>query len=324
MQPYIPMMENVSRVSVFKLSGLNFTSEYRYILFSLTLLCYPVILIINITVIYVIVMDKHLYKPMYIFLSNLCINALYGTLGFYPKFLSDLLSEHHVISYLGCLVQVFVIYSSALCEFSTLTVMAVDRYLAICRPLEYHSIMTNNTVIKCMVFSWFSPLLSMLVIVVLSSTLTLCGSNIEKLYCENWSIVKLSCYPTTVNNVFGYIVIIVYFIHSLFIMCSYIKLVRACIKSKEERKRFMQTCMPHLLSLLNVTLALLFDVMFTRYGTRNFSQDLQNFLAMEFLIIPPILNPLIYGLKLTKIRNQLLQIYQKNAIRAVSELDRQI
>lgn len=311
------MMENVSRVSVFKLSGLNFTSEFRYILFSLTLMYYPFILLINITVIYVIVMNKHLYEPMYIFLSNLCINSLYGTLGFYPKFLYDLLSEHHAISYLGCLVQAFVIYSSALCEFSTLTVMAVDRYLAICRPLEYHGIMTNNTVIKCMVFSWVSPLLCMLVIIVLSSNLTLCGSNIDKLYCENWSVVKLACYPTTVNNVFGYIVIIVYFFHSLFVMCSYIKLVGASIKSKEERNRFMQTCMPHLLSLLNVTVALLFDVMFTRYGTRNFSQNVQNFLAMEFLIIPPILNPLIYGLKLTKIRNLLKQIYLKNVVSTV-------
>ena len=313
-------MKNVSRVSAFRLAGLTFTLEYRYILFSLTLLCYLFILLTNITVICVIIMNENLHEPMYIFLCNLCINALFGTVGFYPKFLYDLLSDHHVISYLGCLVQAFLIYSSALCEFSTLTVMAVDRYVAICRPLEYHGIMTNNTVIKCMVFSWFSPLLCMLVLVVLSSTLTLCGTNIDKLYCDNWSVVKLSCYPTTVNNVFGYIVIIVYFIHSLFIMCSYIKLVGASIKSKEERNRFMQTCMPHLLSLLNVSVALLFDGMFTRYGTKNFSQDLQNFLALEFLVIPPILNPLIYGLKLKKIRNQLMRFYHNNVISAVREL----
>ena len=119
---------------------------------------------------------------------------------------------------------------------------------------------------------------------------------------------------------FGYIVIIVYFIHFLFIMCSYIQLVGASIKSKEGRNRFMQTCMPHLLSLLNVTVALLFDGMFTRYGTKNFSQDLQNFLALEFLVIPSILNPLIYGLKLTKIRNQLMRFYHNNVISAVREL----
>ncbi|XP_012682508.2 olfactory receptor 6N2-like [Clupea harengus] len=307
-------MKNVSRVSVFRLAGLTFTLEYRYILFSLTLLCYLFILLTNITVICVIIMNENLHEPMYIFLCNLCINALFGTVGFYPKFLYDLLSEHHVISYLGCLVQVFVIYSSALCEFSTLTVMAVDRYLAICRPLEYHSKMTSNTVIKCIMFSWVSPFLCMLFAIVLTSTLTLCGSNIDKVYCENWSVVKLSCYPTSVNNIFGYNVIIVYFIHFLFIMCSYIKLVGASIKSKEGRNRFMQTCMPHLLSLLNVTVALLFDVMFTRYGTRTFSQDLQNFLAMDFLILPPILNPLIYGLKLTRIRNQVLKLFHGDAI----------
>ncbi|KAL2096403.1 hypothetical protein ACEWY4_008551 [Coilia grayii] len=316
-------MQNLSRVSVFELTGLNFTSEYKYFLFSLTLLCYPFILMVNITVIYVIVINKHLYEPMYIFLCNLCMNALYGTLGFYPKFLYDLLSDHHVISYLGCLVQVFVIYSSALCEFSTLTVMAVDRYLAICRPLEYHRIMTNNMVIMCIVFSWFSPFMCVLVGVLLGSSLTLCGSYIDKLYCENWSIVKLSCYSTMLNNVYGYIIILVYFIHSLFIMCSYIKLIDTSIRSKEERSKFMQTCLPHLLSLLNVTVALLFDVMFTRYGTpRNFSQDLRNFLAIEFLVIPPILNPLIYGLKLKKIRNQLMRFYHRNITRDIGEMPR--
>ncbi|XP_063060740.1 olfactory receptor 6E1-like [Engraulis encrasicolus] len=314
-------MENMSRVSVFELSGLNFTSEYRYLLFSLTLLCYPCILMVNIAVLYAIVMNKHLYEPMYIFLCNLCMNALYGTLGFYPKFLYDLLSDRHVISYLGCLVQAFVIYSSALCEFSTLTVMAVDRYLAICRPLQYHRLMTNRVVTMCMIFSWFSPFICMLVLVLLSSKLTLCGSLINKLYCENWSVVKLSCYPTILNNVFGYIVIIVYFIHSLFIMCSYTKLIGTSIRSKEERNKFMQTCLPHLLSLLNVTVALLFDVMFTRYGSAGtFSQDLRNFLAIEFLVIPPILNPLIYGLKLKKIRAQLVQICHRYVIRATDEM----
>lgn len=128
-------MDNVSKIFMFSLSGLNVTMETRYVFFSLTTLVYHVILLCNIIVILCIVFDKQLHEPMYIFLCNLCINALYGTAGFYPKFMYDLLTQFHEISYVGCLIQVFIIYSSALCDASTLTVMAYDRYVAICKPL---------------------------------------------------------------------------------------------------------------------------------------------------------------------------------------------
>ncbi|XP_072547193.1 olfactory receptor 52L1-like [Salminus brasiliensis] len=302
-------MDNVSRILVFTLSGLNGTMENRYMLFSLTALCYHFILICNITVLFSIASDKELHEPMYIFLCNLCINALYGTAGFYPKFMYDLLSPFHVISYAGCMIQIFVIYSSALCDFSTLTVMAYDRYVAICRPLQYHSEMTNQKIVKCIVFCWLAPCLCIALLVLLTSRLTLCGSIIEKLYCENWAVVKLACYSTTANNVIGYIIIIVYFGHAVLIVCSYIQLIKTCRKSKEGKYRFMQTCMPHVLVLLNFTAALLFDVFYSRYGSTSFPQSLRNFLALNFLFVPPILNPLIYGLTLTKIRRQVIRLF---------------
>ncbi|XP_072547173.1 olfactory receptor 6N1-like [Salminus brasiliensis] len=302
-------MENGSSVLVFKLSGLNGTMENRYVLLSLTVVCYYFILICNITVLYAIASDKGLHEPMYIFLCNLCINALYGTAGFYPKFMYDLLSPFHVISYAGCMIQIFVIYSSALSDFSTLTVMAYDRYVAICRPLQYHSEMTNQKVKKFIVFCWLEPFFGTTVAVLLTSRLTLCGSYIEKLYCENWAVVKLACYSTTANNVIGYIVIIVYFGHAVLIVCSYIQLIKTCIKSKEGKYRFMQTCMPHLLALFNVSAALLFDAFYSRYGLTSFPQSLRNFLALNFLFVPPILNPLIYGLTLTKIRRQIVRLF---------------
>ncbi|XP_030632757.1 olfactory receptor 6N1-like [Chanos chanos] len=302
-------MKNLSSVLVFTLSGFSEIMETQYMLFSITLLCYIVILWFNMTIIVTIILNRRLHEPMYIFLCNLCINALYGTAGFYPKFMYDLLSEFQVISYAGCLLQTFVIYTSVLCDFSTLTIMAYDRYVAICWPLEYHTKMTNYTVMKCILFSWLAPFFWMSTGIALTTRLTLCGSSIEKLYCENWAVVKLSCSSTTVNNVHGYILILVYFCHALFIFCSYIRLVSACQKSAESRKRFMQTCIPHMLVLLNFTVATLFDVMYSRYGSRDFPQSLRNFLALEFLVIPPIVNPIIYGLKLTKIREQVLRFH---------------
>ncbi|XP_043115688.1 olfactory receptor 1D2-like [Puntigrus tetrazona] len=309
-----PQMKNESRVLVFTLSGLNETMENRYVLLSLTALYYPLIVLCNVTVIFTIISHKKLHEPMYVFICSLCVNGLYGTSGFYPKFMYDLLAHDHVISYAGCLVQIFVIYSSLLCDFSTLTVMAYDRYVAICRPLEYHSVMTSKRVLECILFCWISPCFCMSLLITLTSRLTLCGSSIEKLYCENWSVVKLSCFNTTVNNVIGFVIIIIYFGHAVLVFCSYIYLIRKCRKSIEGRNKFIQTCLPHVLALINVTTAFLFDVMFTRYGSRDVPQSLRNFMALEFILIPPILNPLIYGLNLTTVRQQVMRLIFKKKL----------
>ncbi|XP_043115666.1 olfactory receptor 1468-like [Puntigrus tetrazona] len=309
-----PLLENQTSVLIFTLSGLNETMENRYVFFSFTALFYPLMVFCNVTIIFTIISYKKLHEPMYVFICNLCINAIYGTAGFYPKFMYDLLSEEHVISYTGCMIQIFVIYSSALCEVSTLTVMAYDRYVAICRPLEYHSIMTNQRVLQWILFCWLAPIFSITVLIVLTSRLILCGSTIEKLYCEIWAVAKLSCFSTTLNNVFGYSVILVYCGHGVLIYFSYVQLIKNCLKSIEGRHKFIQTCVPHLLSLINVTVAFLFDVLYSRYGSKNVPQGVRNFMAMEFLLIPPILNPLIYGLNLTTVRQQVIHLFFKKKV----------
>ncbi|KAM4731287.1 olfactory receptor 10J5-like [Anableps anableps] len=284
------------------------TAKYRLTLFALTLLCYTVIIFVNVALILTIILEEKLHKPMYIFLCNLCFNSLYGTAAFHPKFLFDLLSNTHVISYAGCLLQVFFIYSYATTDFSILAVMSYDRYLAICRPLEYHSIMTKQKVALIVCFSRLVPMIFQAVVVIMTSKLILCGFQIEKLYCENWSLLKLSCYSTTLNNIVGFFVILLYCGHALFILCSYVQLIKSALNSKEGRGKFIQTCVPHLMCLFNVTIALLFDLMYSRYGSSSMAQSLRNFMAVQFLIIPPILNPVIYGLILTKIRRRMIHL----------------
>lgn len=229
-----------------------------------------------------------------------------GLLGFFPRFAFDLLSDTHLISYVGCLLQVFVIYSNAKVDYSTLVLMAYDRYLAICRPLEYHSVMSVRRTVVLVTLSWLVPLCFETLVISLTSTLKLCGSNINKLYCENWSIVKLACGSTKVNDIVGLIFITFYCCHVVCIACSYVQLVNVALKSRAGRKKFTQTCAPHLFCLLNVTTALLFDLMFSRYGSASLPQHLKNFMAIEFLIIPPILNPVCYGWVLTKIRRRMI------------------
>ncbi|XP_066556093.1 olfactory receptor 9S13-like [Amia ocellicauda] len=307
-------MENSTLVTIFTLSGLNESKTHKNIYFAFTLLLYLLMVVVNLTLIATIITEKTLHEPMYILLCNLCVNGLYGTAGFYPKLLADFLSDSHVISYAGCLTQSFVIYTSVMCEITILTVMAYDRYVAICRPLQYHSVMTPTTVGKLLLFAWGYPFCSILITIYLTYRLPLCGSHIDKLYCDNWSVVKMSCTATTLNNAYGFILIIAQLAQAVFIIYTYIRIVRACLKSLEQRSTFMQTCLPHLMAVINFVLATLFDVMYSRYGSITLSQSLRNIMAVEFLVIPPLFNPLIYGLKLHQIRRRVFRVCAKDKV----------
>uniref|UniRef100_A0A3B4GGJ6 G-protein coupled receptors family 1 profile domain-containing protein n=1 Tax=Pundamilia nyererei TaxID=303518 RepID=A0A3B4GGJ6_9CICH len=265
---------------IFVLLGFNDTMNFTVPLFIITLLHYCVILFFNISLVLLIVLDENLHEPMYIFLSSFCISAIYGTTGFYPKFLSDLLSSFHHISYEGCLLQAFIMYLFPCCDLSILAVMAFDRYLAICRPLHYHSFMTKKRLSQLVCFSWLTPLCILSINILLTSRLTLCRSKIEKVFCVNWVIVKLACSDTDtlLNSVVSYVTIIIYLSHGFFIMWTYMHLIKTSVRSKEDRAKFMQTCVPHLTSLITFLIVILFDLMYMRFGSADLPQSLQNFI----------------------------------------------
>ncbi|KAL2096383.1 hypothetical protein ACEWY4_008531 [Coilia grayii] len=238
-------MENSSFHKFFILTGLQQSGRNKSLYFYLTCVLYILTIAMNVTIIITVRVDKALHEPMYIFLSNLCVNGLYGTVGFYPKFLIDLLSDVAVISYTQCVMQTVVIYSSAICEMTTLTAMAFDRYVAICRPLQYHSILTSHMVLKLLLLAWFYP--ASVAVAVISL------------------IVRVG------------------------------------------RKRFTQTCLPHIIALFVSILSLLFDLSCSWADTTSLPLDLRNALGMQFLILPPICNPLVYGLQLPQIRTAILK-----------------
>ncbi|XP_005807750.2 olfactory receptor 151-like [Xiphophorus maculatus] len=299
------MMDNVSVISMFTLSGFSGTFSHRVTLFLLTLLCYCVIWLVNLTIVVTIIMDKNLHEPMYIFLCNLCINGLYGTAGFYPKFLHDLLSTRHLISVPGCFLQGFMIHSSVCAELSLLALMAYDRYVAICRPLVYHSMMNTKRVGVYVFFAWITPFFLMFISTGTTVTSRFCGSHIPKIYCINLLISKLACSASIAQVVFPAFNYTFYVGHAVFIVWTYFFLIKSCKASKENRSKFMQTCLPHLLTLMNFVGSVLFDLLYVRFGSKDLSENVQNFMAMEFLVIPPIINPLIYGLRLTQLRKRI-------------------
>ncbi|XP_057215730.1 olfactory receptor 52J3-like [Triplophysa rosa] len=297
-------MENSSYPVMLTLMVPRESKSYRHIYFTCFLFLYLLILSINIRLISVIIMEKSLHEPMFMFLCNLCVNVIYGASGFYPIFLSNLLLDSYVISSHVCALQSFVIYSSLITEITILTVMAYDRYVAICRPLDYHSKLTKNTCLKLILLSWIIPNCYTVPAALLSNLRTFCKYHIDKLYCDNWSVVKLSCASNFVNTLYGYFLIVTFVSHLVVIIVSYIKLITACKASLENKKKFWQTCLPHLLSLINFSFALLFDVMYSRYGANDIPESLRNFLALELIIVPPVVNPLIYGLNIKAVRKR--------------------
>jgi olfactory receptor len=231
----------------------------------------------------------------------LCVNGLYGTAGFYPKFLLDLQSDVQVISYGGCFTQTYVIYTSVMCEMSTLTVMSYDRYVAICRPLLYHNIVKSLTVRKLLLLSWCYPLFIGLISLSLTVRLPLCGSRIDKIFCDFPSILKHACFSITINQIWSKCLVLVHVLQLLYIVFSYCQIVRTCVKSAKGRIKFTQTCVPHVLTIFIFITVTLFDHL-QGWNNVNITLNMRNAMAVQFLVIPPVLNPVIYGLNLKQIR----------------------
>nr|XP_023662930.1 olfactory receptor 24-like [Paramormyrops kingsleyae] len=295
-------MENSSRELVFVLNGLNETKTKRQIFFGLSILAYVFTIFVNLTLILTIVLEKILHEPMFIFLCNLCVNSICGSTSFYPKLLIDLLSDSHVISYTACIIQIFGICMYLFCESTNLSVMAYDRYVAICKPLEYHSIMTPRRVGMLLQITWFLTFIETIVGILLIVRLPLCGSRINKLYCFEWDVVKLSCIDNTLNNVFDFVIMVFHIFQFQIIIISYVLIIRTCVRSQAERNKFMETCLPHLIIMGILVASATLDFMSARLTSDTSLQPLRNSLSIMYLIVPPILNPVIYGLKLKQLR----------------------
>ncbi|XP_034741936.1 olfactory receptor 6N1-like [Etheostoma cragini] len=175
----------------------------RYLVFSLCLLLYMTIVSANVVIILTVCLEKSLHQPMYIFICCLSFNSLYGSAGFFPRFLMDILSDTHLISRPLCFIQIYVIYTYASCEMTFLSIMAYDRFVAICQPLHYHSKITFKMVTHLVILAVLYPVFAVGFCLYLTVRLPLCGHKLNRLFCSNWPVVQLSCVDTTLNNIVG-------------------------------------------------------------------------------------------------------------------------
>ncbi|XP_041437272.1 putative gustatory receptor clone PTE03 [Xenopus laevis] len=282
-------------------------AQYLYSVF--TLIGFTAIVLTNGAVIILIVLHDTLHKPMYIFISLLCINSLYGCFAFFPRLFVNLISKTQTISYFGCITQVFCLHTYFGCELSLLTAMALDRYVCICNPFWYNHIMSLRTVCKMTVAAWLFAIIPVSVIVLLTIRLPLCGNIILKIYCDNWSVVRLSCIDTTINNIVGLFIMVGFLtLLPLFILYSYVEILKVCLKSsKVFQAKAWQTCAPHIISVINFMVIRLFEFLDNRLSLSNLSNSLKIIIIVQAFALQPILNPLIYGLKVKKIKIKMIQ-----------------
>ncbi|XP_037534320.1 olfactory receptor 4S1-like [Nematolebias whitei] len=295
----------MNNFSTFILSDYFETRMFKYLMFVIIFLFFVLIVGCNVLLIVVICVSRSLHEPMYMFLCSLFVNELYGSSGLFPFLLVQVLSDVHVISAPLCFLQVYLIHSYVSVEFYNLAVMSYDRYLSICHPLQYKTLMTIKKVAVLTAAMWCCAHFGIVTIISLSLSLHLCGNIIDKVYCNNYSIIKLACSDTTVINMLLLVstYLGIFAIVSL-IFYTYVRILKVCFSgSKQTRKKALSTCTPHLASLLNFTFGMCFDVLQSRFNTNSVPHIVKILLSLYFLTCQPLFNPLMYGLKLSKIRS---------------------
>uniref|UniRef100_A0A3Q3IJ51 G-protein coupled receptors family 1 profile domain-containing protein n=1 Tax=Monopterus albus TaxID=43700 RepID=A0A3Q3IJ51_MONAL len=240
---------------------------------------------------------------MYVFICSLCLNSLYGSSGFFPRFLMDLLSDTHFISYPFCFLQMYITATYVGHELNILTVMAYDRFVAICQPLHYHSKMTFRTVLLLLILAVMYPVCILGYFVYHVNSLPFCGNQLPRIVCTIWVITNLSCVGTTVISIASQIFsVISVFIPLFFVLYTYLRILLVCRRSSSEfRGKALQTSLPHIVTFGNYCISLFCDFSLSWYKMDE-ANTLVIVLSLEFLIIPPIINPLVYGLNLPQIR----------------------
>ncbi|XP_067102844.1 olfactory receptor 10J5-like [Osmerus mordax] len=278
------------------------------VVFVLTFVLFCLTIFSNLVLMFVIYVDSNLHKPMYILLFNLAVNGLVGCTSVCPKVMENLIKVVPDITHEGCLLQVFFINIHAASAYAILTAMAYDRYVSICKPLQYYSIMTPFKVKLLLVIVNLIPIILLAIQVFITSSLPLCGYIINKLFCDNLAIVNLSCVRSAVSNLYGIVIIsILVVLPLLLVVLSYIRILIVCLKaSTDSQKKAFSTCAPHLITFINFSTASLFSVIYNRYSV--VSREVNIISSAAFILFPPLLNPFIYGIRTKEIKTAIRKI----------------
>lgn len=310
-------MENYTFNSLtLQMEGLTVPNEYVYPVYLFFLLSYLFIIVLNVGISVLILVDKNLHQPMYLLFCNLLINDIMGGSIMVPRVLMDLLRpfSERLISYYECVVQAFCTNLNGNTSQTVLMIMAYDRYVAICNPLRYSSIMTNRMVIKLTAAVWGTALVLVAILIRLTLRLNRCRTMIKNPYCDNASLFKLSCDSVFINNVYGLTYTVVLKIVAIgSIVFTYTKITVVCLvsKNKSVNRKAVQTCTTHLVVFVIMVFSGMTIIALHRFPKYS---DYRKFCTILFIIIPGCLNPIIYGVQSKEIRMHLSKLFKPKKI----------
>ncbi|XP_003761909.1 olfactory receptor 13D1-like [Sarcophilus harrisii] len=303
---------NDTVVTEFFLVGLSNYPALQMLLYVLCLLMYLVILLGNSVLIIISILDPHLHNPMYFFLGNLSFLDICYTSSSIPKMLINFMSEKKSISFIGCALQMVISLGLGCTECILLSVMAFDRYIAICNPLRYTIIMNKGLCVQMATWTWTIGLLNSFVHTMLAMMMPFCGNLIDHLTCEILALLKLICGDISLN-VFILMVGSIFFLIMplILIFFSYIFILSTILRinSREGRRKAFSTCSAHL------TVVILF------YGSALFmymkpqSKDTKLFdelFGLSYVVITPMLNPIIYSLRNKEVKEGVKKVLIRN------------
>ena len=281
----------------------------RYPIFFLGVIIYLFAIFCNMTLLALIIFKRKLHTPMYFILFSLPLNDLVGITAMLPKVLSDIVMGTRKVYYQLCVLQAFLLHMYGGGVLFILAAMAFDRYMAICMPLRYRSVMSVRTVVSIICLVWGLDFLLILSLFVLQTRLPKCRSAVMNVFCDNPSLLKLSCGNTALNNIVGLLTTAAMQLLSVSVqLFSYIRILVACIGSRrsEAKTKAINTCMSQLIIFCIFEIVGTFTILSHRF--QKVSPDLQKIMGMLIFLVNPILNPIVYGLKTSEIRNTLLAL----------------
>ncbi|XP_020823254.1 olfactory receptor 1G1-like [Phascolarctos cinereus] len=306
---------NTSGISEFLLLGLSEQPDHQLILFGLFLAMYLVTTLGNLLIILAIASNSHLHTPMYFFLANLSFIDTCFTSTTVPKMLMNIWAQHQTISYAGCLTQMYFFMTFALLVDFLLAAMAYDRYVAICLPLHYTTVMSPARCVLLVTIFWLCSHLIALSLTLLMAQFSFCGSHvIPHFFCDLLPLLKLSCSDTSISQVVMFIdASLAGFIPFTCILFSYIHIISMIFRvpSADGKHKVFSTCGSHLsvVILFYGTLILVY-----LQPSSSYLADTGIIISVMHTVVTPMLNPFIYSLRNKDIKRAQRKLLSKGIV----------
>ncbi|XP_061446385.1 olfactory receptor 14A16-like [Rhineura floridana] len=290
-------MNNFTSVSTFLLREFSEVRELQILYFFLFLALYLTTITGNLLIIAAVALDHHLHTPMYFFLTNLAMMDIGSVSVIVPKSMTNSIMNTWSISYSECVAQVFFYFFFVASDLTLLTVMAHDRYVAICNPLQYETIMHRGACLQMAVIAWITGLLYAIVHTCGTFANTFCSNVVSQFFCEIPKLLKLSCSDFYLVEI-GLIVVgsLLGLGCLIYIVITYMQIFAIVLRipSVHGKKKALSTCLPH---LTVVSLLMFSAIVAYASSSTNYSSGLDIAFAVIYTIIPPTLNPFIYSMR---------------------------